>query len=110
MIIDGLCFIFLVLDIILEFLTAFYEHGNLITDKTRIAYKYLSLNFILDLVATLAFGVQSFINDDSINLILLLFFLKYPSLIKIDYLFEEATLLHRTLRTIYNLGKIIVLL
>lgn len=38
MIIDYLSFILLLLDIVLEFLTAFYEHGNLITDKERIAY------------------------------------------------------------------------
>ncbi|CAK79582.1 unnamed protein product (macronuclear) [Paramecium tetraurelia] len=109
-IIDSLSFLFLLLDIALEFLTAFYEHGNLITDKERIAYQYLRLNFALDILGTLAFGIQSFIPNDSVNLILLLFFLKYPALIKIDYLFEEATLLYRTLRTIYNVGKIIVLL
>ncbi|CAD8167179.1 unnamed protein product [Paramecium pentaurelia] len=109
-IIDTLSFILLLLDIVLEFLTAFYEHGNLITNKERIAYQYLRLNFALDIIGVLAFGVQSFVNDDSINLILLLFYLKYPALIKIDYLFEEATLLYRTIRTIYNVGKIIVLL
>lgn len=47
---------------------------------------------------------------DDVREILLLFFFKYPSFLKIDYLFEEATLLYRTLRTMYGFMKIIVLL
>jgi hypothetical protein len=58
----------------------------------------------------LAFGIVSLIPDGEGRIFLMLFFLKYPALLKIDYLFEEATLLHRTVRTIYNVGKIIVFL
>lgn len=37
MTLDIICLILWISDVFLEFLTAFYEHGNLITDKTRIA-------------------------------------------------------------------------
>lgn len=109
-IINSICFIFWTLDVLLEFLTAFYEHGNLITDKKRIAYQYLMRNFVFDFIALSTFGIMSIIKPADFREFLLLFYFKYPSMIKIDYFFEEATLLHRTLRTIYNIGRIIVTL
>lgn len=108
--IDLTCFIFWALDVLLEFLTAFYEHGNLITDKKRIAFQYFMRNFIFDFIALSTFGIMSIIKPVNFREFLLLFYFKYPSMVKIDYFFEEATLLHRTLRTIYNIGRIIVTL
>jgi len=79
-----LSFLALSLDILLEFITAYYEHGNFITLKDKIAQNYIHTLFFLDFIATLSFGVLSIINSDKFNWIYLLFFLKYPSLRKID--------------------------
>lgn len=63
------------------------------------------------MIATVAFGTISIVpHTNPFDWFLIFFYLKYPSLLKIDYQFEEFTLLHRSLRTIYNFGKIIILL
>jgi hyperpolarization activated cyclic nucleotide-gated potassium channel 2 len=38
------------LDILMEFNTAYYQHGNLIQKKSLIAIHYLKTNFFFDLI------------------------------------------------------------
>lgn len=41
----------LVIDMGLDFITAYYKHGNLITDNKQIALHYFYGNFMFDLIA-----------------------------------------------------------
>lgn len=43
----------------MEFFTAYYKHGNLITDKNMIANNYLKTYFAYDLVAYVTFCTRS---------------------------------------------------
>lgn len=97
-------------DILVEFCTAFYMHGNLVTDNEKIIDNYLRNFFLYDLIAFLVFVIRSSLLIDNIRVVYLIFFIKYPPLMKIDLMFEEATLLHRTVRTIYNFAKILMVL
>jgi len=75
-----------------------------------IAKNYFQSYFYFDLIATFTLLIHSIVPNDNYRWIDFLFFLKVPSLNKIDYQFEEAVLLHRKLRTIYNFTKVIFVL
>lgn len=106
----AISFTFLSVDVVLEFFTAYYQHGNLVANKELIARNYYKTYFYYDLVAYLAFCIRSIFSGYGYRWVSLLFYLKYPSLMKIEYQFEEAVLLHRKLRTIYNFAKVILVL
>ena len=48
---------FFVLDILLNFNTAFYEKGFIVTNRFKIAINYLKLWFWLDLISTIPYDV-----------------------------------------------------
>lgn len=39
------------IDMVLQFITAYYKHGNLITDRKKVAKHYLKGYFAFDLIA-----------------------------------------------------------
>ncbi len=48
-----LSFFLFLFDVLIEFNTAFYMHGNLITKKSKIAKHYMKNNFLFDIIAVL---------------------------------------------------------
>lgn len=48
----------LTIDMVLEFFTSYYQHGNLVTKKSKIATNYLRGNFVYDVIAVTVFSVM----------------------------------------------------
>ncbi|CAD8042910.1 unnamed protein product [Paramecium primaurelia] len=97
-------------DMCLEFHMAYYSHGNLVVDRAKIAHRYLQSRFLFDLIATLALLIRSIISTYSERWLYLFFYLKYPSLERISFQFGEIVMLHRRVRTIFQIGKVLAVL
>lgn len=69
-----------VLDMNLDFHTAYYAHGNLVLDREKIALRYLHSQFLYDLIAILTLFIRSLMQTYYFRLIYLLFYLKFFSL------------------------------
>ncbi|CAK75394.1 unnamed protein product (macronuclear) [Paramecium tetraurelia] len=98
------------LDMCLEFHMAYYSHGNLVVDRAKIAHRYLQTRFLFDLIATLALMIRSIMQTYSERWLYLFFYLKYPSLTRISFQFGEIVMLHRRVRTIFQIGKVLAVL
>jgi hypothetical protein len=105
------------MDMGLEFITAYYLHGNLVTKKSKIASNYLRNHFFWDSIAVnniiiirkvLSFAIRVNIPTDRYRWVYLLFYCRFPSLMNVDSSFEEIILLRRRLRTIYSISKIML--
>lgn len=49
-----ICMILLVIDILINFITSFYEKGYLIMEHSRIAIHYIKSGFLFDLICILS--------------------------------------------------------
>jgi hypothetical protein len=97
-----------VADMVLEFLTAYYLHGNLVANKRKIALHYLKTYFVFDLIAVLGFTVRLSALTNSYRAFYFLFYFKLPSLLKINSQFTEMILLKRNLRTFHQIMEILL--
>ncbi|CAD8052808.1 unnamed protein product [Paramecium sonneborni] len=97
-------------DLCLEFHTAYYSHGNLVMDRAQIAHRYLQTRFLFDLIATIALLTRQIMQTYNERWIYLLFYLKYPSLTRISFQFGELVMLHRRVRTIFQIAKVLAVL
>lgn len=98
------------LDIIIEFFTAYYQHGNLVTKKSKIAKHYFKTYFPYDMIAVMMFGIRMSFRTEEFRWVFFFFYFKLPSFLKLDYQFEEFVLLHSKGRTLYSIGKIVLLM
>lgn len=57
--IGGVSLILFMIDLFLEFQTAYFKHGNPVVKKSKIAYNYLKGYFIFDLIAVQPFIIAS---------------------------------------------------
>ncbi|CAD8139283.1 unnamed protein product [Paramecium pentaurelia] len=98
------------IDMCIEFHMAYYSHGNLIIDRAKIAHRYLQSRFLFDLIATSALLIRSIMQTYNERWLYLFFYLKYPSLTRISFQFGEIVMLHRRVRTIYQIAKVLAVL
>ena len=71
-------------DMALEFITAYYEHGNLVMRKSKIFYNYLGKNFPYDAIAFVCFTFRASIPTDDYRWIYFFFYFKIFWIIKVD--------------------------
>ncbi|KAM3146806.1 hypothetical protein pb186bvf_000960 [Paramecium bursaria] len=98
----------LLVDMALEFVTAYYKHGNLVTNSLKIAKHYLYGYFIFDSFAIFISILRLSLMTEKFKWIYMVFYFKYPSLLRIDDIIAQKILLHRALRTIYQVAKMMV--
>ena len=71
-------------DMALEFITAYYEHGNLVMRKSKIAYNYFRKNFPYDAIAIITFTIRVSFPTDDYRWIYFFFYFKIFWIIKVD--------------------------
>ena len=83
------------LDIVLNFMTGYFEYGFLITNQRKIAIHYFKTWFLVDFVAT--FPWNSFLPTSNFNrkTIKLLKYVKLPKLLRLGRLLRHFQLYHK---------------
>lgn len=97
-----------ILDMALDFVTAYYKHGNLVTDRRLIAKNYFYGYWIFDSLAIITTTIRLSIPTNDFRFIYLMFYFKLPSLMRIDQQISELILLHKKLRTVYQICCILI--
>lgn len=87
------------IDIGVNFITAYYEHGNLIIKKSKIADHYMKGNLSSDLIAVIAFTIRVSLDMDTYRWLYVIFYFRLPSLLATFEEFDELVLLHKRART-----------
>ncbi|CAD8193663.1 unnamed protein product [Paramecium pentaurelia] len=101
-------FIILLTDMLLDFVTSYYKHGNLVLDKRKIAMHYFYGYFVFDCVALFSCVVRLAVDTNNFRFIFFMFYFKLPSLLRIDHQIAELILLHKRLRTFYQITKMLI--
>ncbi|CAD8145638.1 unnamed protein product [Paramecium octaurelia] len=100
--------LFLVIDMGLDFITAYYKHGVVITDSRKIAINYLYGNFFFDLSALIISIARLSLFTSKFRFIFLMFYFKLPSFLRFDDQLNEMVLLYRRTRVFYEVGKRVI--
>ncbi|CAD8067666.1 unnamed protein product [Paramecium primaurelia] len=100
--------LFLVIDMGLDFITAYYKHGVVITDSRKIAINYLYGNFFFDLTALIISIARLSLFTSNFRFIFLMFYFKLPSFLRFDDQLNEMVLLYRRTRVFYEVGKRVI--
>ncbi|CAD8074768.1 unnamed protein product [Paramecium sonneborni] len=98
----------LVIDMGLDFITAYYKHGVVITDSRKIAINYLYGNFIFDLIALIISIARLSLFTSQYRFIFIMFYFKLPSFLRFNNQLNQMVLLHRRTRVCYEVGKIVI--
>ncbi|CAD8058509.1 unnamed protein product [Paramecium primaurelia] len=98
----------LVIDMGLDFITAYYKHGVVITDSRKIAINYLYGNFFFDLTALIISIARLSLFTPKFRFIFLMFYFKLPSFLRFDNQLNEMVLLYRRTRVFYEVGKRVI--
>ena len=95
-----------IVEIYLNFVTGYYEHGSLITDKKQIANNYLQTSFIYDLFSTLPLVFSLFYPDSEFIEFLVLF--KIKRVIFLADTFEELFNLRLKYSTLLDVIRLLI--
>lgn len=88
----------------MNFNTAYYETGQLIKERTVIAKKYLTSNFLWDFIVVAPFFINQYFKVNYVDMILLLRQKKIRHCVKS---YEELVNLRKKNKGIYDLCKLV---
>jgi len=108
--------ILLPLDIVHKLNSGYFEDGKIVRDRVKITKKYIKTHFFWDFTSFTALAVEAFLEffnegkqgNSLINMMKILFFLRYPILRNLIENFEEISNFDHKLEAIISIFKLFV--